>query len=86
MADTVSARTRKALKDYREKTRESDRAGDDNAYIVESILDIIEGWDGKRLFKVKWFNFPPEAATLEPEDSVAPAQPYSAVLGILLRV
>ena len=39
-----------ALKDYRQETRESDRAGDDNAYIVESILDIEESDDGKRLF------------------------------------
>ena len=69
VADTVSARTRKALKDYREETRESDKAGDDNAYIVESILDITEE-DGKQVFKVKWFNFPSEAATMEPEENI----------------
>ena len=40
VADNVSSRTRKVLKDYREKTKESDAAGDDHAYIVEAIIDI----------------------------------------------
>ena len=72
VADTVSARTRKALKDYREETKESDRAGDDNAYIVESILDIVDQENGERMYKVKWFNFPSEAATMEPEGNIPP--------------
>ena len=67
VADRVSARTRKVLKDYREDSKESDRAVDDNAFIVESILAIEEPENEERLFKVKWFNFPLEAATLEPE-------------------
>ena len=62
----MSARTRKVLKDYREDSKESDRAVDDNAFIVESILDIEEPENEERLFKMKWFNFPLEAATLEP--------------------
>ena len=70
VADNVSSRTRKVLKDYREKTKESDAAGDDHAYIVEAIIDIVEKEGCEREFKVKWFNFPPEAATLEPESNI----------------
>ena len=70
VADNVSARTRKVLKDYREDTKESERAGDDNAFIVESILDVVENEHEERMYKVKWFNFPIEAATIEPEGNI----------------
>ena len=70
VADNVSARTRKVLKDYREDMKESDKAGDDQAYIVESILDIVEEDGQEKHYKVKWFNFPVEAATLEPESNI----------------
>ena len=70
VADNVSARTRKVLKNYREENKESDRAGDDHAYIIESILDIEEKEEGEKMFKVKWFNFPVEAATVEPESNI----------------
>jgi hypothetical protein len=70
VADNISSRTRKILKNYREQTKESDQAGDDHIFIIESILDIEEHVDGGRMFKVKWFNFPVEAATVEPESSI----------------
>ena len=70
VADNVSSRTRKVLKNYREENKESDRAGDDHAYIIESILDFEEKDDGEKMVKVKWFNFPVEAATVEPEINI----------------
>ena len=70
VADNVSARTRKVLKDYREDSKESEKAGDDHSYIIESIMDIQENPEGEKMFKVKWFNFPSEAATLEPEKNI----------------
>ena len=70
VADNVSSRTRKILKDYRNNTKESDEAGNDHAYIIESIMDIQENEDGDKMYMVKWFNFPEEAATLEPEGNI----------------
>ena len=67
VADNVSSRKRKVLKDYRENTKELDAAGEDHAYIIESIVDIVEEEGCERQFKVKCFNFPNEASTLEPE-------------------
>jgi hypothetical protein len=66
----VSSRTRKILKDYRNNTKESDEAGNDHAYIIESIMDIQENEDGDKMYMVKWFNFPEEAATLESEGNI----------------
>ena len=65
-----SSRTRKTLKDHRAKTKESDAAGNDQAFIIEAILDIVEEEGCEKQFKVKWFNFPDEAATLEPEANI----------------
>ena len=70
VADNVSSRTRKILRDYREGAKESQLAGDDQAYIIESILDIIETDQSEKLYRVKWFNFPVEVATLEPESAL----------------
>ena len=70
MADSVSSRTRKVLKDYREETKDYEHAGDDQAYIIESILDVIEEDEQETMYKVKWFNFPLDAATLEPESNI----------------
>ena len=70
VADNVSSRTRKLLKKYRDSNKEYENAGDDNAYIIETILDIQETENGGKLFKVKWFDFPEEAATIEPEENV----------------
>ena len=70
IADNISSRTRKILRDYRESAKDSDLAGDDHAFIIESILDIEENANGEKMFKVKWFNFPIEAATLEPENNI----------------
>ena len=70
VADNVSSRTRKILKDYRNSTKVSTEAGDDHAYIIETILDIQENEKGEKMFKVKWFNFPEEAATMEPEENI----------------
>ena len=47
VADHVSSRTRKVLKDYREETKESELAGDDHAFIIESILEIAEDENGE---------------------------------------
>ena len=49
VADNVSSRTRKILKDYRNNTKESDEAGNDHAYIIESIMDIQEDEDGDKM-------------------------------------
>ena len=70
VADNISSRTRKTLKEHRAKTKESDAAGNDQAYIIEAILDIVEEEGCEKQFKVKWFNFPDEAATLEPEANI----------------
>ena len=70
VADNISSRTRKTLKEHRAKTKESDAAGNDQAYIIEAILDIVEEERCEKQFKVKWFNFPDEAATLEPEANI----------------
>ena len=70
VADNISSRTRKVLKNYREELKESDEAGNDQAYIIETILDISKNDKGERFFKVKWFNYPVEAATNEPEENI----------------
>ena len=67
VADNVSSRTRKLLKKYRDSNKEYENAGDDNAYIIETILDVQDTENGGKLFKVKWLDFPEEAATIEPE-------------------
>lgn len=69
VADNVSAGTRKTLKDYKEKTKQSEQTGDDHIYIIESIQEFKED-EGKNIFKVKWFGFPDEAATWEPVDNI----------------
>ena len=70
VADNVSSRTRKILKDYREEAKDHEHAGDDQAYIIESILDVIEEDGQETMYKVKWFNFPIDAATLEPKSNI----------------
>ena len=65
----MSSRTRKALKDYRDKTKHSEEASNDQVYIIESIMEVTET-NGEEVFKVKWFGFPEEAATLEPAKSI----------------
>ena len=64
VADNVSFRTRKVLKDYQEESRESELAGDDQAYIIEFIIDILVDENQETMYKVKWCNFPVEASTL----------------------
>ena len=71
VADKISSNTRKTLRDFRNDSSEVDkRSGDDNAFTVESILNIRENEDGKKMYLIKWFNFPPEAATWEPQENV----------------
>jgi hypothetical protein len=33
-------------------------------------MDFQEDEEGERMFKVKWYNFPNEAATMEPEKNI----------------
>jgi hypothetical protein len=66
VADNVSSRTINILREHRNVSKASEQAHDDHLYIIEAILDITEDNDEK-IFKVKWHNFPEEAATLEPE-------------------
>ena len=42
---------------------------EDHLYIVESILDITLN-EGKKMYKVKWFGYDKDSATLEPEENI----------------
>jgi hypothetical protein len=69
VADHISTRTRKILHDYRESTKSSEKAKDYQIFIIESILEVSEE-NGKKMFKVKWFNYLEEQATLEPIENI----------------
>ena len=65
VVDSVSSRTRKALKNYWTQTNYCDKASDDQIFIIELILDINKE-NGEEMFKVKWYGFPEDQATIEP--------------------
>ena len=68
--DSVSSDSRKKLKKYKNDHKASQNALDDDVYIIESILDITVNNANESIFKVKWFNFPVEAATYEPMENI----------------
>ena len=70
VADNVSSRTRKILKNYRDDVTNSDLAGNDQAFIIESILGVEKNENGETMYRIKWFNYPLESATTEPECNI----------------
>ena len=66
-ASSVSSRTRQQLRGFRNDTKYSDNANDDQFYVIESILEI-KNIDDKIVFKVKWLGFP--EASWEQEDRI----------------
>ena len=66
VAEHVTRETRNTLK---KKKKEENENFEDHLYIVESILEIIIE-EGKKMFKVKWFGYNEESATIEPEENI----------------
>ena len=69
LSDQVSKATRKSLRDHRSAKAHSSDAPQDSIYVIESILGT-KVIDGIKMFQVKWLNFPPDASTCEPADSI----------------
>ena len=68
-ADAVTAKTKNKLREHRKKNSHSDEARNDNAFVVESILDMKKDKVGIQ-YLVKWLGFPQDEATWEPEDNL----------------
>ena len=68
-AEKVSRQTRRKLRDFREDSSKSELAGQDNFYIVESIIDVKKSPEGD-LYKVKLVGFPVSEASWEPKSSI----------------
>lgn len=76
-SDKISSRTRSKLRDHRTETTGSKEAGQDNMYIIESILDVSED---KTKYCIKWLGFPEDQSLWE-DESVVPgfiAQYYNS--------
>ena len=70
VAEKVTNETRSSLRLKKKKqATNSDDNLEDHLHIVESILDITT-INGKQMFKVKWFGYPEEDATIEPEENI----------------
>ena len=69
LSDQVSKSTRNSLRDHRSSTTQSKEAPQDNIYVIETILGS-QIKDGVKMYNVKWLNFPENASTWEPEQSI----------------
>ena len=69
LSDQVTKATRKSLRDHRSTNARSNDAPQDSIYVIESILGTKD-IDGIKMFQVKWLNFPSDASTWEPADSI----------------
>ena len=61
-SEKVSRQSRRKLRDYREDQSNSDLAGQDNFFIVETILAVKEE-EKSKFYQVKWVGFPVSEAT-----------------------
>ena len=69
LSDQISKSTRKSLRDHRSANARSTDAPQDNIYVIETVLGS-KVVNGVRMFQIKWLNFPPDASTWEPADSI----------------
>ena len=69
LSDQVSKATRNSLRDHRSANTHSTDAPQDSIYVIETIL-ATKLKDGMKMFNVKWLNFPLDASTWEPEESI----------------
>ena len=64
----MNLRNRDNLKKFRHEA--NSEAGDDDFYIIESILEINENEKTGKKIKVKWYDFPMEQSTWEDESTI----------------
>ena len=69
LSSQVSKDTRMKLREHRTSTAASSDAGQDNIYVIETILSSKVEKGGKH-FHVKWLNFPASEASWEPAECV----------------
>ena len=68
-AEAVCEATRQSLRSHRKKVASHEEARNDNAFVIESVLQIKECKEGRK-FKIKWLDFPIEECTWEPEENI----------------
>ena len=61
--------SRKKLRSHKSKEAQSEKARDDDFFVIESVAEIKEE-DGKSMFLVKWVGYPNEENTWEPKENI----------------
>ena len=67
--DNITETTKTTLRNHRKATQNSNDAGQDDLYIIESIEEVSNK-RGVVKYKVKWVGFPKDLASWEPEDNI----------------